>query len=100
VFFVTPYVMRVNGIGWRAAWGELFAPGLLPAVPALLALYGLRAWVQPASYLTIGAVGLAGVGVYALGYLALTRGRPEQRLLRQLLTQLLARARTLARPAR
>jgi O-antigen/teichoic acid export membrane protein len=99
-FFMMPYALRVNGISWREAWSAYLAPSTLPAVPMLITLYTLRALLHPSTYLAIGAVGLIGVGVYALFYLALTRGRPEQALLRDFLTRFLSTIRACgARPA-
>jgi hypothetical protein len=44
----------------------------------LAVLVGLREWLHPASYLALGTVGLVSAAVYALAYLALTRGKVEQ----------------------
>jgi O-antigen/teichoic acid export membrane protein len=82
VCLVTPYAMRENGVSLRAFLVEILLPTLLPAGPMLATLYGLCQWLQPASYLAIIAVGAAGASVYGLLYLALSRGQPEQALLR------------------
>jgi len=83
VCFVTPYAMRQNGVSVRALAGEILGPSLLPAVPMLAVLYTLREWLHPNSYLAIGAIGMVGVVVYGLLYLVLSRGQPEQALVRR-----------------
>jgi len=83
VGFVTPYAMRQNGVSLRSFTREILGPGLLPAVPMVAVLYGLRELLRPNSYLGIGVIGVAGVAVYGLCYLALSRGRPEHTLIRQ-----------------
>jgi O-antigen/teichoic acid export membrane protein len=93
VALVTPYAMRQNGVSLRAFLVEILWPTLLPAVPMLGVLVALRQWLQPASYFTIGVVGLAGAAVYGLLYLALSRGKPEQALLRQSIADVLAAVR-------
>ena len=49
----------------------------------VVVLAALRELMRPDSYLAIGAIGLAGVAVYGLGYLALNRGKPEYALIGQ-----------------
>jgi hypothetical protein len=56
------------------------APGAIPVVLHAQLLELLR---RPNSYLGIGVIGVAGVAVYALCYLALSRGKPEHALIRQ-----------------
>ena len=94
VCFVTPYAMRHNGITLRALISEILGPSLLPAVPMVGVLYTLREVLQPSSYLAIGAIGLTGVGVYGLLYLALSRGKPEHVLLRRLAGQVIVATRS------
>jgi|SRR5579859_1718872 len=99
VVLVMPYAMRQNRVGVRALLSEMLAPSLLPAGPMLAVLWALRQWLQPSSYLAIGVIGLAGVGVYGGLYLALSRGKPEQLLLRRLVDQMVAAARRLGQPS-
>src|SRR5262249_30194535 len=87
---VTPYAMRQNGVSLRVLLREVLWPSLLPAAPMLGVLYALRQWLQPSSYIGIGAVGLAGVITYSGVYLLLSRGRPEHALLRQAAARALA----------
>jgi O-antigen/teichoic acid export membrane protein len=101
VCFVTPYAMRQNGVSLRAFLSEILWPSLVPAVPMLAVLFALRQLLQPSSYLAIGAIGLAGVGVYGLLYLALSRGKPEHVLLRRLAGYVIdATRRRLGRPSK
>ena len=93
LLIVTPYAMRQNGVSWRALFSEVLVPGLLPAIPMLGVLYALRQLLQPSSYLSIGAIGLVGIAVYAALFLVLSGGKPEQALLRTLANQAIQRAR-------
>jgi O-antigen/teichoic acid export membrane protein len=83
VGFVTPYAMRQNGVSLKSFIREILGPGLLPAVPMVAVLYGLRELLRPNSYVGIGIIGVAGVVVYGLCYLALSRGKPENALIQQ-----------------
>jgi O-antigen/teichoic acid export membrane protein len=67
---ILPYSLRVVGVRPREAILEIFLPALLPAVPAFFVLYALRDALHPASLLMIGIVASAGLGIYALVYLA------------------------------
>jgi hypothetical protein len=93
VCFVTPYAMRQNGVSVRAFFTEILWPTLAPAVPMVGVLFALRQLLQPSSYLAIGAIGVAGVGVYGLLYLALTRGKLEHALVRQIAGQVIVAGR-------
>jgi Na+-driven multidrug efflux pump len=78
IVVVTPYAMRQNGVSARVLLSEVLWPSLAPAAPMVAVLYALRQLLQPNSYWSIGAIGLAGVGVYAALYILLSRGQPEQ----------------------
>ncbi len=80
--FVLPYVMRVNQISFRIVLTEIYLPVLLPAVPMVIVLYGLREIVQPVSLIAIAAIGGLGLLVYVIGYMAIGAGRVERQLWR------------------
>jgi O-antigen/teichoic acid export membrane protein len=100
VCFMTPYAMRQNAVSPRVFLSQILWPSLTPALPMLAVLYALRELLQPSSYPSIGLIGLAGVAVYGLLYLALSRGKPEQALLRRLVIQAFTQAATRAGAAR
>jgi O-antigen/teichoic acid export membrane protein len=75
---VLPYAMRVNKVSLRLVLTEIYLPTLLPAVPMSAVLYGLRELFQPASYVSIAAIGGAGLLVYLLGYVLIGAGQTER----------------------
>ncbi len=82
LFFVLPYVMRVNQISVRTILTEIYLPALLPAVPMAIVLYGLREIARPVSLIEIAATGGLSLLVYVIGYAALGAGRVERQLVR------------------
>jgi len=80
LFFVLPYVMRVNRISLRIVLTEIYLPALLPAVPMAIVLYGLREIFQPVSLIAIAALGGLGLLVYVIGYAIMGAGRVEREL--------------------
>jgi O-antigen/teichoic acid export membrane protein len=82
LFFVLPYVMRVNQISIRTILTEIYLPALLPAVPMAIVLYGLREIARPVSLIEIAAIGGLSLLVYVIGYAALGAGRVERQLMR------------------
>ena len=82
LFFVLPYVMRVNQISFRIVLTEIYLPVVLPAVPMAIVLYGLREIAQPVSLIAIAAIGGLGLLVYVIGYMAIGAGRVERQLWR------------------
>jgi O-antigen/teichoic acid export membrane protein len=95
---IIPYTMRANRVSVAEAWRETFWPNLLPAAVMLAVLVGLRQWLHPASYVSIGLIGAAGVAVYGLIYLGLTRGKPEFALLQSVTGAVRARVGLAGRP--
>jgi O-antigen/teichoic acid export membrane protein len=73
-----PYAMRVTGLRARSLVTAALLPALAPALPALGILYVAREAVQPASFASIGAVGLLGAAVYAITYLSLPSTASER----------------------
>jgi O-antigen/teichoic acid export membrane protein len=95
VGIIIPYAMRANGVSLRDGFREMFWPNLPPALVMLGVLLALRQWLQPASYLSIGLVGAIGVAVYGLLYLTLSRGKPEDLIIRSMISRALAYAKHL-----
>ncbi len=92
---VLPFTMRRYAIEPRTMLSEALAPGLLPAVPTVLALFVLRAALAPSSLVTVVGVGAIGGLIYAVGYLSFSASAEERLVLRRLAlgTLQLARAR-------
>jgi O-antigen/teichoic acid export membrane protein len=92
---VVPFAMRHYEVPMRTMLAEALAPGLLPAAPAILALFGLRAALDPSSLVAVIGVGAIGGLVYAAGYLSFSASADERLALRRaaLGTLQLARAR-------
>ncbi len=78
--FILPYAMRVNGVSLRVALTEVYFPALLPAVPMSAVLYGLRELFKPDSYISIAAIGGAGLLVYLIVYALIGAGQAERQL--------------------
>ncbi len=82
LFFVLPYVMRVNQISLRTVLAEIYMPALLPALPMAIVLFGLREIAQPVSIIAIAITGGLGLLVYMFGYMTIAAGRIERQLWR------------------
>lgn len=67
--------------------------------PIVAVLYTLRELRRPNSYVVIGAIGVVGVAIYGLLYLALSRGLPEQALVSRLTGEAVSAIRRMARRA-
>jgi O-antigen/teichoic acid export membrane protein len=78
VLVVVPFAMRRYGVGARPMIWEALAPGLLPAVPAVAALFALRAALAPSSLAAVVLVGALGGLVYAVGYLSFSASAAER----------------------
>ena len=84
VFFVLPYALRVFRLGAGHALYAIFIPAFLPAVPLALALYALKAWLQPASLISILFVAVCGLGVYGVGYFLMKQNARERQMGKEL----------------
>jgi O-antigen/teichoic acid export membrane protein len=93
-FFVFPYAMRVIGVPRRTVLTEILLPAVVPAIPALTALYSLRAVADPTSLGPIVLIALIGVGVYVAVYLLVGAGPSERYLARRIGVTALRAART------
>ena len=85
-----PLARREIGVSWRQVVTQMFWPALGPAVPALLVLLALRAMVAPASLPAVAATGMAGLGVYAAGYLLFGATTDERRMYGGVITNTLS----------
>lgn len=79
--FVFPYSIRVIGVHPKEVLKEVILPVFLPAVPMASLLLWLSKVVKLDSIFMIGLVSLLSLGIYILGYLWLSTGRIEHRLL-------------------
>lgn len=86
--FAMPYALRSIGVSGREALARMWGPALLPALPAVLVLAVLRLALNPTSLLAVAAAGCAGLGVYALVYLAMGACAEERQMVRRALGQL------------
>ena len=93
---VVPFAMRRYGVPIRTMLSEALLPGLLPAAPAVLALFVLRAALAPSSLVAVVGVGAIGGLVYAAGYLSFSASADERLALRRIALGALQ----LARPRR
>jgi O-antigen/teichoic acid export membrane protein len=80
--FVFPFALRVADVDVRSALTQVLVPTLVPAVPAVVALYGMREALTPASLVSVAFIGLTGTLVYLATYLAFEASRPERETLR------------------
>jgi O-antigen/teichoic acid export membrane protein len=93
---VVPFAARRYRVEAATMARSVLAPTLVPAVPAVLVLMGLRAGLEPASFPALILVGLVGMLVYAAGYLSFSATGDERRAVQRLA----ARTRHLARVRR
>jgi O-antigen/teichoic acid export membrane protein len=84
VAVVVPFGMRRHGIPTATMVRGALLPGLLPAVPAVVVLFTLRAALAPSTLVSVIAVGAAGGLVYAGGYLSFPASALERTALWQL----------------
>jgi O-antigen/teichoic acid export membrane protein len=81
---VIPFGLRRYNVSASAFARHVLAPALLPSVPALAVLLGIRASLHPSTIVGIVSAGLLGAVVYAIGYLAFSAGPRERTAVRQL----------------
>jgi O-antigen/teichoic acid export membrane protein len=93
-----PYSMRITGVGAGPFVRSSLVPAFVPALPALLLLYGLRELLQPASLAAVAGVGSIGACVYAAVYLSLDATASEREPLQTFAARATRRVRS-QRPA-
>jgi hypothetical protein len=81
-FFVFPFALRVADVDARSALEQVLVPTLVPAIPAVGALYAMREALAPGSLISVALIGFAGALVYLATYLAFEASRPERETLR------------------
>jgi O-antigen/teichoic acid export membrane protein len=82
---IMPYTLRTLRVSWREAIAEIFVPALAPLAPMVMVLYALRELVAPASLVALLAITLAGLVVYAAGYITIGARPFERELYRSML---------------
>ena len=80
---VTPYAMRVMGVRAREMSARVMWPTLLPIIPTVIILIGLREALHPTSLILILMVGGVGAAVYLGVYLFMGANEFERGVLRQ-----------------
>jgi hypothetical protein len=93
-----PYAMNVIGISAREAVSEIWLPTLMPAIPAALLLYLLKAAFQPSSWAVLAAIAAAGLLVYVGGYLSLGATAIERETYTRLVLNTIRLARARLKP--
>jgi O-antigen/teichoic acid export membrane protein len=81
------YGLRVMESGLAVGLRAILLPPVAAAVPSLLVLVGLRAWLQPTG-LEAALPAAAGVAVYVIAYGLLASTRPEREIARALVSGL------------
>jgi O-antigen/teichoic acid export membrane protein len=82
--FVTPYAMRVIGITARDVLFKVLHPTLLPVIPMVIVMAGLREWIHPESFLWIFVIAAAGSLVYLAVYLRMGGNEFEKEIIRRI----------------
>jgi O-antigen/teichoic acid export membrane protein len=82
LFFVFPFALRIADVDARSAVRLVLVPTLVPAVPAIAALYAMREALAPRSLVSVALIGFAGGLVYLAAYLAFEASRPERETVR------------------
>jgi O-antigen/teichoic acid export membrane protein len=82
--FVLPFSFRTVGISLREAVSNVLLPGLLPALPCLALLLGVRYYFDPTSWIAVGTASAAGILLYGAVYLILPAAEPERNGFRSL----------------
>jgi hypothetical protein len=95
VLVVLPFAMRRYEVAPAVVLARALGPGLVPAAPAALVLFGLRAALDPSSLVTVVLTGALGSVVCAAAYLSFGATASERIALRRAArtTWQLARAR-------
>lgn len=94
--FVLPYTTRRLDVRLLDVWRSCFVPALLPVIPAVLVMYGIRELIGPTTLVAVGVIAVAGGLTYGLLYLRFGAGPLERDLVatiwRQIRTRRLTRA--------
>ena len=85
LFLVLPYALRSVQVTPAEAWRAVGLPTLIPIIPTTLVVWGLSSIVSGASIIALAAVAVAGLIVYAVGYLAFPATKTERELCHTLL---------------
>lgn len=95
--FVTPYAMRVIGVGVREMYAKVLLPSLLPIIPMSIVMIVLQEVLRPTSILLILLVAAVGPVIYLAGYIGLRANEFERGIFRNALTEILSRVRSLTK---
>lgn len=82
---VMPFANRVLGVSWTTAARDVWIPGLVPGVPAVLLMWALDRQVLSPTATTTGACAAAAAIVYVTVYLLMPAAAAERRLLADLI---------------
>jgi O-antigen/teichoic acid export membrane protein len=83
--FVTPYAMRMIGVGGKEMYLKVLQPALLPCIPMGLGMILLKGVIPPTSIFVIVLPTAAGLFIYLAVYLLLKENDYEKKLFFQFL---------------
>jgi O-antigen/teichoic acid export membrane protein len=97
---LTPYTLRVLGIGPRRFVADAVAPAVLPAVPMAAAILLSREVIAPDSLAALAAIVAIGAAAYGVTYLIPAATAPERATIREAIGAIRAGLRATGRRAR
>jgi O-antigen/teichoic acid export membrane protein len=88
VGYVFPYTLRILQITLPELLRQALLPALLPALPMMFLLHGMRWTLEPTAIFPVGCTAMAGLAAYAIVYMSFCSGDPERQLLRSLMARI------------
>jgi O-antigen/teichoic acid export membrane protein len=92
--FVTPYAMRIIGVGLRDMYAKVLQPAILPSIPMGISLILLREAISASSIFHILLLATVGLLIYLTGYLLLKENDYERKLFIKILDNITMRAKS------
>jgi O-antigen/teichoic acid export membrane protein len=90
---IMPFSMRLLRVRGSDLAREAFMPALAPLLPAVAILYALQSALRPHSWLTLGAIALAGGLIYVLVYFVFRATATEREMVWSVLNRAVSYAR-------
>ena len=92
--FITPYAMRVIGVGMKEMYAKVLQPALLPSIPMGISMILLREVISTPSISFLFLLAPLGLLIYLAGYLLLEENDYERKLLFKILEHIAVRAKS------
>lgn len=92
--FVTPYAMRMIGVGLKEMYAKVLQPAILPSIPMGISMFLLREAISPSSIFFILLLATIGLLIYLAGYLLLQENDYERKLFLKILENITVRAKS------